>query len=111
MIVGTSRVEEKKHDKTIDEQMKLHTENVNVRAALIHVIGDIVQSIGVIIAALIIYFVPSASIADPICTFLFSIIVIFTTIQIVRDCISVLMEGTPTDVDTEKLYEDLYLCF
>ena len=33
-----------------------HSENINVRAALIHCVGDIVQSIGVIIAAYIIRF-------------------------------------------------------
>jgi zinc transporter 2 len=80
---------------------------VNIRAALIHVIGDIVQSIGVIIAALIIYFIPEWSIADPICTFIFSVIVIFTTVPIVKDCIAVLMEGTPPSVDTQKLFDDL----
>ena len=31
-------------------------ENINVRAALIHVLGDFLQSIGVIIAALVIYY-------------------------------------------------------
>ena len=31
-----------------------HQKNINVRAAFIHVIGDIIQSIGVLIAALII---------------------------------------------------------
>jgi zinc transporter 2 len=30
---------------------------MNIRAAIIHIIGDIIQSIGVVIAALIIYFV------------------------------------------------------
>ena len=82
-------------------------ENVNLRAALIHVIGDLIQSIGVIIAAIIIYFRPEWSIADPICTFLFSILVLFTTIPVVVDCIKVLMEGTPDEVDIEELYTDL----
>jgi zinc transporter 2 len=41
-------------------------ENINVRAAVIHIIGDIVQSIGVIIAATIIYFEPGWQIIDPI---------------------------------------------
>jgi zinc transporter 2 len=33
-------------------------ENMNIRAAIIHLIGDIIQSIGVVIAAVIIYFYP-----------------------------------------------------
>lgn len=82
-------------------------ENVNLRAALIHVIGDAVQNLGVVIAGLVIYFYPSASIADPICTFIFSIIVVFTTIRILKDCISVLMEGSPLKFDMIKLEKDL----
>ena len=33
-----------------------HRSNINVHAAFIHVVGDLLQSIGVLIAALIIYF-------------------------------------------------------
>lgn len=32
---------------------------------------------------------------DPICTFLFSILVLFTTVAIIKDVMNVLMEGTP----------------
>ena len=84
-----------------------HGGNVNIRAALIHVIGDILQSIGVIIAAIIIYFIPGTELADPICTFIFSIIVVFTTVPIMKDCMRVLVEGTPYSVNTDKLYKNL----
>ncbi|XP_034667283.1 zinc transporter 2 isoform X3 [Drosophila subobscura] len=69
--------------------------NMNVRAALIHVIGDVIQSVGVFVAALVIYFWPEYSVVDPICTFVFSIIVLFTTFTIMKDALLVLMEGTP----------------
>lgn len=67
-------------------------ENINVRAAIVHVIGDILQSIGVIIASVLIYFWPQAKIADPICTYVFSVLVLFTTIPVFTDCLKVLME-------------------
>ena len=82
-------------------------DNVNLRAALIHVIGDALQNVGVIIAGVIIFFYPNLSIADPICTYIFSIIVGFTTIRILKDCISVLMEGSPFDFDINQLESDL----
>lgn len=44
---------------------------------------------------------------DPICTFLFSIIVIFTTVNVSKDCISVLMEGVPEEVNMESLENDI----
>lgn len=65
------------------------------------------MSIGVVVAATVIYFYPSYLIADPICTFVFSIIVCFTVTPIIKNCISVLMEGTPSEIDTEKLIEDM----
>lgn len=40
-------------------------------------------------------FQPSWSIVDPICTFLFSILVILTTVAIIKDVMNVLMEGIP----------------
>uniref|UniRef100_A0A8C0Q780 Proton-coupled zinc antiporter SLC30A2 n=1 Tax=Canis lupus familiaris TaxID=9615 RepID=A0A8C0Q780_CANLF len=68
-------------------------ENPSVRAAFIHVIGDFLQSVGILVAAYILYFKPEYKYVDPICTFLFSILVLGTTLTILRDVIVVLMEG------------------
>ena len=101
------------HEHNSDEEIRLHTEdenknsNVNLRASFIHILGDALQNIGVFIAGIIIYFLPRYSIADPICTYIFSIIVGFTTINILKDCIFVLMEGSPVDIDIEELESDL----
>eukprot|EP00831_Metopus_contortus_P058900 TRINITY_DN50985_c0_g1_i1.p1 TRINITY_DN50985_c0_g1~~TRINITY_DN50985_c0_g1_i1.p1 ORF type:complete len:163 (+),score=21.77 TRINITY_DN50985_c0_g1_i1:73-489(+) len=46
---------------------------------------------------------------DPICTFIFSIIVIFTTVPIVSDCLRVLMEGTPVNIDVDKMSKDIMM--
>eukprot|EP00111_Clytia_hemisphaerica_P012286 TCONS_00036084-protein len=81
--------------------------DLNVRAAFIHVLGDLVQSVGVFLAALVIYFKPTWKIADPICTFLFSILVLFTTLTILKDIVVVLMEGTPKGLDFKEVMEDL----
>ncbi|XP_041757815.2 zinc transporter 8-like [Coregonus clupeaformis] len=72
--------------------------NASVRAAFVHVVGDLLQSISVLVSAIIIFFKPEYKIADPICTFLFSIFVLGTTITIMRDILIVLMEGTPAGV-------------
>jgi zinc transporter 2 len=71
-------------------------------------IGDLVQSIGVILAALVIKFYgEDYQIVDPICTFFFSILVLFTTLAVARDCIIILMEGSPSGIgiDVEKVKE------
>jgi cation diffusion facilitator family transporter len=97
---------EHEHDDD-DEHDHKKNKNVNLRAALIHVIGDALQNIGILIAGIIIYFFPSYNIMDPLCTYIFSIIVGFTTISILKDCISVLMEGVPMETDLNSIEKDL----
>ncbi|KAM6996104.1 proton-coupled zinc antiporter SLC30A2 isoform 1-T1 [Passerculus sandwichensis] len=67
--------------------------NASVRAAFVHVLGDLLQSLGVLIASYIIFFKPEYKYVDPICTFLFSALVLGTTLTILRDVLLVLMEG------------------
>ncbi|KAI5618949.1 zinc transporter 3 isoform X1, partial [Silurus asotus] len=81
--------------------------NTSVRAAFIHVLGDLLQSLGVLLAAMIIYFRPEWKIADPICTFLFSILVVATTTKILKDIFRVLMEGTPPGIDYDSVKDTL----
>ena len=100
---------------SFDEEIGLHEDdghehkntNVNLRASFIHVLGDAIQNVGVLIAGGIIFLFPNFSIADPICTYIFSIIVGLTTIRILKDCIFVLMEGSPIAVDIDELEADL----
>ncbi|KAI4893407.1 hypothetical protein NFI96_033625 [Prochilodus magdalenae] len=81
--------------------------NTSVRAAFIHVLGDLLQSFGVMVAAIIIYFRPEYKVADPICTFLFSVFVLGTTITILRDVFRILMEGAPKSIEFNSVKEVL----
>lgn len=78
-------------------------ENLNIRATYAHVIGDIIQSIGVIIASTIIYFFKNAVIADVLCTLFFAILVLYTTANVVKDAIKILSESTPKDINLEEI--------
>lgn len=77
------------HNHSHSEAANASHENINVRAAFIHVVSDFVQSCGVFIAALVIYFRPDLTIIDPICTFLFSVLVLVTTLSIMKDALLV----------------------
>lgn len=81
---------------------------MNIDSAMLHVIGDCIQSVGVIIAALIIYFEPRAWYCDPICTYIFAVIVMITTIPITKRCLKILMEGTPEEFNVKQLSEDIW---
>ncbi|XP_055311123.1 proton-coupled zinc antiporter SLC30A2-like isoform X2 [Sitodiplosis mosellana] len=83
------------------------SKNINIQAAVIHVIGDFIQSIGVFISAVIIKNYPNAKIADPLCTFVFSIIVMMTTCTIMKESIAIILEAVPNSVSTERLKDDL----
>jgi cation diffusion facilitator family transporter len=96
------------HAGGVDPETGETTENINVRAAFIHVVGDFLQSLGVFIAAIIIYSKPTWVIIDPICTFIFSVLVLFTTIKILRDTMNVLMEGIPPSINFE-IVQDTFL--
>ncbi|XP_074543374.1 proton-coupled zinc antiporter SLC30A8-like [Halichoeres trimaculatus] len=81
--------------------------NASMRAAFVHVVGDLLQSISVLISAIIIFFRPEYKMADPICTFLFAIFVLCTTLTIMRDIFAVLMEGTPAGVKYSEVLDTL----
>ncbi|KAG5270631.1 hypothetical protein AALO_G00194830 [Alosa alosa] len=78
-----------------------------VRAAFIHALGDLVQSIGVLIAAYVVRFKPEYKLADPICTYVFSVLVLFTTVRIIRDTGVIVLEGTPRHLNVARIREDL----
>ncbi|XP_027744791.1 zinc transporter 4 [Empidonax traillii] len=78
-----------------------------VRAAFVHALGDLVQSIGVLVAAYIIRFKPEYKIADPICTYVFSILVVFTTVRILCDTGVIILEGVPRHLNVDRIKEDL----
>ncbi|KAL7829663.1 hypothetical protein AOLI_G00305480 [Acnodon oligacanthus] len=98
---------DKHHDPEDQRAGKKPQENASVRAAFVHVIGDLLQSVSVFVSALIIFFRPEYKIADPICTFLFSLFVLGTTFTIMRDILVVLMEGTPAGVNFKEVREQL----
>ncbi|VDK88080.1 unnamed protein product [Litomosoides sigmodontis] len=84
----------------------IKTGNINIRAAFVHVLGDLLQSLGVLTAALIIKFT-DYPLADPICTFLFSILVMLTSFSVARDSILILMEASPKHINVDEVYNEL----
>ncbi|POM74480.1 Cation Diffusion Facilitator (CDF) Family [Phytophthora palmivora] len=98
------------NDETAKLKVKEELENLNIRSAYMHALADFIQSIGVCIAGALIWLKPEWQIADPIATFIFSVLVLFTTVGIVRDSIHILMEGTPNGIDAVEIEEGLRAC-
>ncbi|XP_017386168.1 zinc transporter 8 isoform X1 [Cebus imitator] len=93
------------HQRCLGHNHKEVQGNASVRAAFVHALGDLFQSISVLISALIIYFKPDYKIADPICTFIFSILVLASTITILKDFSILLMEGVPKSLNYNGVKE------
>ncbi|KAF4659476.1 hypothetical protein FOZ61_004699 [Perkinsus olseni] len=91
--------------------------NLALDAAVVHVLGDIIQSLGVLLAAVLIYWKPfnvghvngvsKWNYADPACTILFSILVMFTTFKTVKQSVHILMQRVPDSVDVDLLQTKL----
>jgi len=92
-------------DELVQKQQKAKR-NLNVQAAYLHILGGSINSNGEMIAALIIYFVPSALYMDPVCTYLFTIIVFYTTRITFVHCIRMLMECTPVETSLPAIVKE-----
>ena len=82
--------------------------NLNVRAAALHVMGDLLGSLGAIVAALVILFTGWTPI-DPILSLLVSLLVLRSAWTLLRESLHELLEGAPAVIDVEKLARDLTL--
>jgi len=82
--------------------------NINVRAAALHVLGDLLGSVGAIAAAIIILTTGWTPI-DPILSVLVSCLVLRSAWRLLKESFHELLEGTPQEVDITKLQKDLCL--
>ena len=80
--------------------------SINTRAALVHVMGDVLGSIAAITAGAIIYFTGWMQI-DPLLSVLVSLLILKSTAAILRESYHSLMEGVPHAIDYLKVGEDL----
>ncbi|KAJ3176249.1 hypothetical protein HDU87_005464 [Geranomyces variabilis] len=105
-----SKDEEAAHDHSHDHHDHSHVTskvNINIESATIHVLGDLLSSLGVLIAATVIWIKPEYTIVDPICTCVFSCIVLATTMRLMYHSVAVLMEGTPSHIDSNEVHSTL----
>lgn len=76
--------------------------DVNVRSAVVHMIGDALFSVGVIIAGVIVVWTGWLA-ADPLISLLIGVFIVWSSWGILRETINILMEGVPFDLDMDAL--------
>jgi len=75
---------------------------LNVRSAFLHILGDALSSVGVLIAAVIIFFTRWYY-ADPIMSIGVGVIIIYGTGRMLREVLHILMEGVPLKISVEEV--------
>jgi cobalt-zinc-cadmium efflux system protein len=77
--------------------------DLNMRAALVHMAGDALASLAVVVAAVILLFVPSATWLDPVSALTVAAIIVVQAFRVFRSSVAVLLESTPPDLDLAQL--------
>jgi cobalt-zinc-cadmium efflux system protein len=80
--------------------------NINIRAAYLHLLGDTLTSVAVIIGGILIIFLEIYWI-DPIVTIIIGLYILKETWEILKQTIDILMQGTPAGLDLELIRRDI----
>ncbi|GAA4701221.1 cation diffusion facilitator family transporter [Brevibacillus fulvus] len=81
-------------------------ENLNVKSALWHFIGDLISSLGVIVSAVIIYFT-GFTIFDPLISMVIGAIIFTGGYKILRESYLILMESVPEKYNLDEIRRDI----
>jgi cobalt-zinc-cadmium efflux system protein len=74
------------------------TKSLNLRAAMLHITGDIGASVGVVVAGVVILLTGWLYI-DPLLSLAIAVLIAFGAWRIVRETVNLLLEGTPRDIN------------
>ena len=80
--------------------------NINIKSAMLHFLGDLLNSVGVVISSIIIYFTNFIYI-DIIMSVVISVIIFTGGYKISKEAFFILMEAVPSEVDLNMLRNEL----
>ncbi len=80
--------------------------NINIKSAMLHFLGDLLNSVGVIISSIIIYFTNFVYI-DIIMSVVISVIIFIGGYKISKEAFFILMEAVPSEIDLNTLRKEL----
>jgi cobalt-zinc-cadmium efflux system protein len=83
-----------------------YKDNVNVRSAYLHVLGDLLGSIGAIIGGLLML-IFDWYIADPLISIVVAVLILLSAWRVTKESVNILLEGAPSRLDTTQVQERL----
>jgi cobalt-zinc-cadmium efflux system protein len=81
-------------------------EDVNIRGAFVHMIGDAVSSAGIIVAAVLIR-ITGTPVWDAAVSILIGALILWSSYGVLRESVNLLLEGTPAAIDPEAVTQSL----
>lgn len=86
---------------------RLHgSRDLNIRSAFLHVVGDALTSLAVIIAAVWIA-VTGQMAADPILSGVIAIVILISAARVLREAVAILLQFTPRDLDYDSVIREM----
>jgi cobalt-zinc-cadmium efflux system protein len=82
-------------------------ENLNMRGAFLHVMGDALGSVGAIVAGILIWRWGWA-LADPLISVAMCVLIIYSSWQLIRESVNILLEGTPSHINIRAVVETMH---
>jgi cobalt-zinc-cadmium efflux system protein len=80
--------------------------DLNLRSTFLHLIGDVLSTIGAVVAGVIIYFA-GANWLDAVASALIAVLILWNAWGILRETVDILLESTPRDVDMSAMVRDV----
>jgi len=80
--------------------------DLNVRSAFLHLMGDVLSSLGAVVAGVVIR-LTGLNWIDPLVSLLIGLLILWNAWGIVRASLNILMESTPPDLDVEAMLKDI----
>jgi len=77
-------------------------EDLNIRSAVLHMLGDAASSVGIVIAALLIART-GRPFWDPAVSILIGILILWSSFGVLREAVNLLLEGTPAGIDPDEV--------
>ena len=80
--------------------------DLNLKSAFLHLMGDVLSTVGAVVAGILILFT-GLNWIDPLVSVFIGLLILWNAWGIVRESVDILMEGTPNDINLHKLVEDV----
>lgn len=92
-----------------DDTSHLENRSANTHGVFLHILGDFLGSVAVIISGLVIKYTTWEwrTYVDPLCSLVIALLILCSTVPLLRECVSVLLQNSPSFVDTQKIQFDL----